>query len=154
MAKYYTDHKLKGKHKHFNKKLYDKYDITARKIIKEKLGDYVIDNSDPYKQDFILPNNKKYKYLEIQVCSTWEKSQFPYSRIFIYERKSLYGADTLYLTLNKLMTKGYLFDRNSINNVKPRRLKKWSREFVYDIPWGRVLLLFISDLSKKDIEMY
>ncbi len=52
------------------------------------------------------------------------------------------------------MTKGYLFDAKSIGSIKPRRLKKYSREFVYDVPWHRVMKVSINDLNKETIELY
>jgi len=51
MSKYFTNYKLKGKHKRFDEKLYKKYDIRARKKIKKKLGDYVKDHPNPYKTE-------------------------------------------------------------------------------------------------------
>ena len=152
--KYYNDRKLVGKHKHFNMKLYNKYDVPARKIIKKRLGNYIIDHPNPCQQDFVILDNETYSYLEIQVCADWCQEKFPHRYIFLYERKAKYGSDTIFLTLNKNLTRGYLFDRGSIKNSKPRRLKKWSREFVYDVPWGRVYPVWVSKLTRKDIDKY
>ena len=154
MSKYFTNYKLKGKHKRFDEKLYKKYDIRAREKIKNKLGDYIKDNPDIYKQDFIiLDKDSYYKYLEIQVCSGWTTGKYPYDNVFVYERKSLYDGNTLYLTLNNILTEGLLFDRDSLGE-KPRRLRKNSREFVYDILWNMILPIHIGTLSKQIIKSY
>jgi len=154
MSKYFTNYKLKGKHKRFDEKLYKKYDIKARKKIKEKLGDYIKDHPNKYKQDFIIIDpDSYYKYLEIQVCSQWTTKKYPYDNVFVYERKSLYDGNTLYLTLNNVLTEGLLFDRDSLGK-KPRRLKKGSREYVYDILWNMVLSVHLSTLSKQIIKSY
>ena len=154
MSKYFTNYKLKGKHKRFDEKLYKKYDIRAREKIKNKLGDYVKDHPNQYKQDLIiLDTDSYYKYLEIQVCSGWTTEKYPHDNVFVYERKSLYDGNTLYLTLNNILTEGLLFDRDSLGE-KPRRLRKNSREFVYDILWNMILPIHIGTLSKQTIKSY
>jgi hypothetical protein len=147
--------KLCGIRRKFNQKMFDKYDIPARNIIKEKLGDFVQDNEDIYQQDLIITDpDFKYKYIEIQVCINWVEDKYPYDTVSIYERKGHYGDDTLFITLNRLMTKCLIFSAASIKDVKPRRLKKYSREFVYDVPWYRILPIFTDHLSPDDIRIY
>jgi len=154
-SKYKNDRKLLGKRRIFDHNLHDQYDIPARKVIKKALGGYVIDNPNPFKQDLIVTDqNAKYKYIEVQVISQWINEKFPYPKVYVYERKKVYGYDTLYITLNKNLTKAFIFDRESIDQLAPRRVKKYSREFVYDIPWHRIITVYINDLNKELIELY
>src|SRR5438132_1694419 len=96
-----------GKIKKFSHKLYEKYDIPARRIIKERLGEQVADNPNIYDQDMILNMpNCKYKYLELQVCTKWTGDKYPYDKPFVYARKKLFSDDTLFLILNRHMTSG------------------------------------------------
>lgn len=155
MSKYIYNTRLKGKHKAFSNKLCDKYDIPARDKIKEVLGDFVKDNPDTYKQDLVITDkNFKYKYIELQVCTNWINDKFPYDNVYIYERKNVYGKDTLFMTLDKHMTEGYIFDAESYDHTKPRRFKKWSREFVYDIPWHRVMHFMVDKITPEDLALY
>jgi hypothetical protein len=161
MGKYYKDDAIPGMRHRFDQKMHTKYDIPAREKVKKALGNFVKDHPNPYKQDLIITSPTcKYKYLELQVCSSWitkiddKYGTYPYKNVWVYARKSVYGNDTLFLTLNKSLTKGYLFDADSFKDVKPRRLKKYSREFVYDVPWHRVMKISINDLNKETIELY
>ena len=155
MSKYIYDTRLKGKHSCFDKKLYEKYDLPAREIIKKALGEFVKDNPDPYRQDLVITDKDfKYKYIELQVCTNWINDQFPYKNVYIYERKNIYGADTLFITLDKHMTQGYVFDGESYDFNKPKRLKKYSREFVYDIPWHRVMYFMVDKITPDDLKLY
>jgi len=139
-----------GKIKKFDPILYEKYDIPARNIVKEKLGTHVQDNPDIYEQDMILDiPGCKYKYLELQVCTKWVGDKYPYDKPFVYARKKLFSEDTLFLIFDKHMTCGLLFDKKSLL-PKPRRLKKYSRSFVFEVPWHRVLSI---DLDEFDIEV-
>lgn len=152
--------KCKNGHKcgKFKQKLLDKYDVPARDKVKDKLKDYVIDNPDIYQQDLIITGDTcKYKYLELQVCCQWVNHKFPFDTPYLYARKAKYYTkdnDTLFFLLNKHMTSGYLFDVKSLENIKPKRIKKYSREFIYEIPWNRCLLVPMEDLSKEIIEIY
>jgi hypothetical protein len=134
MRKYIYDPSLEGKHKAFDSKLYDKYDLPARDKIKEKLKDFVEDNPDKYQEDLIITDPAcKYKFIELQVCAQWVNEKYPFEKVFIYERKAHFSPNTLFITFNKFLTKGYIFDAASFEGINPRRLKKYSREFVYDI---------------------
>jgi len=153
-SKYYYNPKIKGKHKKFDTKLWAKYDVPARKKIKEILGDIVKDNPNEVMQDLIINLPKcKYQFLELQVITNWIHD-YPYQTLYIYETKGKYGYDTLFLTLNKNMTEGYLFDRKSFAEQEPRRLKKYSRLFVYDIPWNKVAKIYTDSLDKESILFY
>jgi len=146
--------KLQGKHHAFDQSLFEKYDIPARDKIKNVLGDFVRDNPDIYKQDLIITDeNYKYKYLELQVCCNWI-DEYPYEQVYIFERKNCYDENTIFLTLNKNMTKGFIFDATSFKNTKPRRLKKYSREFVYNVPWHRVMPICIDKLTPENFKLY
>lgn len=155
MSKYIFDNTIQGKHKAFDQCMFDKYDAPAREIIKEALKEFVIDNPDQYKQDLIITDETyKYKYIELQVCASWLGDKFPYEKVFVYERKCHYGEDTLFITLNRNMTCGYIFDAKSFRESKPRRFKKYSREFVYDIPWNRIMPIIINNLTPDIIKLY
>lgn len=146
---------LKGKRNKFNEDQFNRYDPPARDKIREKLDSFVIDNPDKFKQDFIITDeNCKYKYLEIQVCASWFGQRFPFEKVFVYERKSVYDYDTLFITLNKNLTRGYIFDAKSFKDSEPRRLKKYCREFVYDVPWHRIIPFEIDCLDKELIMNY
>jgi hypothetical protein len=155
MKKYIIDNSLVGRHSKFNQELFEKYDIPARAKIKEALGEFVIDNPDKYKQDLVITDQTcKYKYIELQVCSNWVNDKFPHDKVYVYERKYHYDNDTLFITLNKSMTKGVLFDAKSFKANKPRRIKKYSREFVYDVPWNKILPFSMDDLCSELIKLY
>jgi hypothetical protein len=149
-----NNNKFIGKIKKFNQKLYDKYDTPARAIVKEILGDNVEDNPDIYNEDMILKiDNCKYKYLELQVCVNWIDEKYPYSKPFVYARKSKFSEDTLFLILNKAMTHGLIFDRKSLLDI-PRRLKLYSRYFVYEVPWYRVMRINLEVMSIETFQLY
>lgn len=155
MGKYIYDPSLQGKHSVFDKKLYEKYDLPARDKLKEKLGDFIRDNPDIYQQDLIITDqNFKYKYIEIQVCTKWVSTNYPFDKVYIYERKGRYGNDTLFITLDRFMTRGLIFDAESFKDTKPRRLKKYSREFVFDVPWNRILPFIMIDLTPDTLKLY
>lgn len=157
MKIYLDDPNLVGKRRRFDENMFLKYDIPAREKIKEKLNDFVVDNPDIYQQDLIIKddsNQCKYKYIEIQVCANWFYEKYPFPKVFVYERKGKYDLDTLFITLNKSLTRGYIFDAKSFKDSKPRRLKKYCREFVYDIPWNRIMPFHIDCLDKETILNY
>lgn len=147
-------HKYVGKQKKFDTTLYNKYDIPLRELIKEKLKDNVKDNDNIYDQDLII-NDKdcKYKFMELQVCTQWIHDKFPYNEPYIYERKIKFSKDTLYIISNRHMDKLLIFDRESVN-AKPQRIKKFSRTFVYSVPWNRILHCPVESLDMDTINMY
>ena len=155
MTKYIYDTRLVGKHSCFDQKLFEKYDIPARDAVKKALGEFVKDNPNIKKQDLVITDpTYKYKYIELQVCSSWVSDRFPFDNVYIYERKGCYGNDTLFMTLDKHLTSGYIFDAESIKDKEPRRIKKYAREFVYDIPWNRIMPFNIDDLTPDLVKMY
>lgn len=144
-----------GKKAVFNEHLFNKYDIPARKKLINALGEYLSDNPDKFGQDLIINSDTcKYKFLEVQVCADWIAPDFPKKYLYIYERKKRYGKDTLFITLNRWMTKAFIFDTQVLVNDKPRRIRKYSREFIYEIPWNRALNVFIEHINKNSIEWY
>lgn len=145
---------MKGTIKSFDEKLYNKYDIPARNLIKEKLGDIVEDNPDIYAQDLLLKyDGCKYKYIELQVCATWFGEGYPYDKPFVFERKAKFSVDTLYFIFDKHMKKCLIFNRNSLYQ-QPRRYAKYSRWFVYDVPWHCILPVTIEELSRETLLLY
>lgn len=154
MSKFIYDPQTVGKHTIFNQQMSDMYDIPAREKVKTALGDFVIDNPVLNKQDMVITDPQcKYRFLELQVCTSWINN-FPYPNVYIYARKYKYNHNTLFLTLNKYMDKGYIFDMASLDNVKPTRLRKWSREFIYNVPWNRVMYVEMADLDKETVMLY
>lgn len=152
-SKITTYHKYVGKYKKFDSVLYNKYDVPLRELIKEQLGESVKDNEDIYNQDLIIcDKNCKYKYLELQVCASWVNEKFPYDP-YVYERKIKFSQDTLYIISNKHMDTFLLFDRESIIE-KPTRIKKYSRLFVYKIPWYRIMRIHLVCLNMETINAY
>lgn len=146
--------KLVGKIKKFSPLLYEKYDIPARNKVKSKLLEYVEDNPNIYEQDMILKIPEcRYKYLELQVCIKWVGDKYPYDKPFVYARKKLFSEDTLFLIFDRHMTLGLLFDKKSLLD-EPRRLKKYSRSFVFEVPWNRILSINIDNLDIDTIKMY
>lgn len=155
MKKYYKKSNIIGKQKIFDVKLFQKYDEPARKRIKEILKDFISDNPDKLKQDLIIHSEKsKYKYLELQVCANWIYEEFPHPYPYIFARKAAYEPDTLFLLLNKIMNKGYLFDIKVVVNDQGCRLKKFSRQFIFQIPWNRAMLVHTDKLDKETIELF
>lgn len=143
-----------GKIKKFDKELHEKYDIPARDKVKELLGDYICDNPDTYGEDMILNiPESNYKYLELQVCASWTENRFPFPKPYIYERKMKFSNKCLFLLFNKNLTKGLLFSRDTIVG-KPKRFKKYSREFIYDIQWSKVIQVSMDDFDKDTILLY
>ncbi len=149
------DHRLQNKRGKFSEKMHQRYDIPARDKLLKVLGDFIYEHPNPYKQDFVI-NSKtcKYKYLEVQVCSKWVNEIYPFKTLWVWERKSVYNDDTLFITLSKNLKHGFIFDANSIKMGQRRRLKKYSREFVYDIPWHKIMKVFVDNLDKETIELY
>lgn len=140
--------------KKFDEHLLTKYDLPAREKIKKILGEGIIDNPDKYGEDMIICNeNCSYKYLELQVYSNWIET-FPFKYPFVYARKIKYDDQTLFLAMNYNMTKGLIFDKKSFDKQKPRRYKKYSREFVYDVPWHRVMQVYINKLDWQTLKLY
>lgn len=143
-----------GKIKKFSSILYQKYDIPARNKVKEKLSDCVQDNPNIYEQDMILNIPEyKYKYLELQVCTKWINDKYPYDKPFVYARKKLFSEDTLFLIFDKHITMALLFDQKSLL-PEPRRLKKYSRYFIYEVPWHRILTINLDDLNIETLKLY
>lgn len=143
---------ITGKLKKFDQNLYDKYDKPAREKIKSLLKDFISDNPDIYGEDMIINiPGCKYKFLELQVCIAWVSEKYPYDFPYVYARKTHFSDDTLFLILNKQMTKGLLFNKCSICS-KPKRLKKFSRYFVHQIPWHQIIQLDLDILDKEYLE--
>lgn len=149
--------RMRNKGRKFSPHMYQKYDLPARHMVRRALGDKIIDNPDKYGQDFIFrhPDGSKcpYKYLEIQVCSSWTDEKYPFPNVWIYARKGRYKEDTLFLTLDRRMFRGYLFAANKRSD-EPRRLKKYSREFVYDVPMNHCMLVYLDHLEYDTIEEF
>lgn len=145
-----------GKTKRFSEKLLKKYDEPLRIKLKKILGDFIKDNDDIYAQDFIITDPEcKYKYLEVQVVSKWLET-YPYKNVYLYERKLRYGSDTLYLTVSSNFMNGFLFaipDKEK-KKLKPRRFKKYSRMFVYDVPWKLISRVYIDHLDDITFNWY
>lgn len=156
MSKLKEYYGVQGKVKCFDDNLLQKFDVPARDKVKEVLGEFVADNPDQFGQDLLFTSNKcKYKYLELQVCAQWVNEKYPYDKLYIYARKIKYDKDTLFMTLSRNLKWGYLFDTQKIKKEEntPRRFKKYSREFVYDIPWHHSVPITMDTLDEFTFEL-
>lgn len=145
---------IEGNVKKFDKKLHDKFDSHARFIIKNIFKDNVTDNPNIYGEDMIFNVDKfPYKFLELQVLSRWDSNVFPYICPFVYARKMKFSNDTLFITFNKLCTEFIIFDRKSIDNIASR-LKKYDRELVHYVAWGKCMKSTTNNLSLDYIRIY
>ncbi len=148
--------KLIGKRNTFCQQQFDKYDVPAREKIKAVLCEFVQDNPDIYQQDLIITDTEytKYKFIELQVFTYWDSNNIPSCGVFVYERKAKYDDDTLFISLNKDMNTCLIFDAKSFKYSKPRRLKKYSREYVYDVPMHRIITISLNKLTANFIKKY
>jgi len=143
-----------GKVSQFSQKLFDKYDVEARQMLKNVLGDAIRDNENKYGEDMVFNIRPfPYKYLEVQVYSKWDASDFPYTLPFIYARKMKFSERTLFVTFNKFFSEMIIFGRKSVCNT-PSKLKKYDREHVHYVPWGKVMRLTTDKLTPKLIRTY
>lgn len=151
-----TKYILKGKIKKFDSKLYNKYDIPARTLVKEKLGNNVKDNPNIYEEDLIIDNNEcRYKFIEIQVCGYWDGiNNYPFKNAFVFERKGHFSDNTLFIIFDRNLKKGLLFDKKSLKK-EPRRYKPYSRLFVYEtVGWYKILQFCCENLNFDLINAY
>ena len=51
------------------------------------------------------------------------------------------------------MNKGFIFSRKAITG-KPKRIQKYSREFIYEIQWNKILPVYMDNFSAETILMY
>lgn len=143
-----------GSVKKFDEKLHTKYDIEARNILKNILGNEIKDNPDIYGEDMIFTREKfPFKYLEVQVLSKWDDKFFPYDYPFVYARKMRFSTETLFITFNKLLSEAIIFSRKNISNI-PSKLKKYDREYVNYVPWNKALKLKSHELTIQLILSY
>jgi hypothetical protein len=145
---------IPGKVAKFDQKLFDKYDIEGRKLIKNILKDDIDDNPDIYGEDMIF-NIKPfpYKYIEVQSYAMWDSDKFPYCNPFVYARKMRFSKRTLFIAFNRYFSELIMFGRKSISDI-PSRLKKYDREFVNFVPWKNSLRIKTCDLSINMIREY
>jgi hypothetical protein len=143
-----------GKIKKFDEKLYNKYDIPAREILKNKLGDKIKDNPDIYAEDMIIDDiDCKYKFLEIQACADWIGEKYPHNKPFVFERKGHFDDKTLFILFDKHLTKALLFAKTSLEKI-PVRTKKYSRYYKYEVPWNKVITVHMENFSIEDVYLF
>ena len=143
-----------GKIKKFDEKLYNKYDIPAREILKNKLGDKIKDNPDIYAEDMIIDDiDCKYKFLEIQACADWIGEKYPHNKPFVFERKGHFNDKTLFILFDKHLTKALLFAKTSLETI-PVRTKKYSRYYKYEVLWNKVVTVHMENFSIEDIYLF
>ena len=147
-----------GSVKKFDDKLHSKFDIEARDMLKNILGNNIKDNEDVYGEDMIFtveksPKNFPYKYLEVQVFSQWSEDKFPYIFPFVYARKMRFSPSTLFVTFNKFLSEVIIFSRNSLSK-DPSKLKKYDREDVNYVPWSKTMRLKSHQLTVANIWLY
>jgi hypothetical protein len=145
---------LKGKLKVFDKNLSDRYDTRARDIIKECLGNGVIDNPHSFGADMMVVTNRiPYGYIELQVYGQWTDDKFPHPMPYIYERKMNFSNNTLFVCFNASFEKAIIFSKSCIDSKK-YRAKKYSREYIHYIPWHKTLRVDVSKLTYERILCY
>lgn len=145
---------VSGKTKKFDQNLCNKYDIEARNTVKYILKDAVKDNENIYGEDLIFTTDKvPFKYLELQVESSWNTENFPYLYPFVYARKMKFSNDTLFIIFNKEMTELLMFSKCSIDK-EPSKLKKYARENVHYVSWNKTLRIQTPNLSIDIIRTY
>ena len=138
----------------FNKKLLDKYDVEARQMLKNVLGDSIVDNENKYGEDMVFTIKPfPFKFLEVQVYSKWDGKDFPYKLPFIYARKMKFSKETLFVTFNKYLSEMIIFGRECVLD-KPSKLKKYDRENVHYVPWGKAMRITTDKLTPKLIKIY
>ena len=143
-----------GKIKKFDENLYNKYDIPARELLKEKLGDKIKDNPDIYAEDMLIEDEEcKYKFLEIQACADWIGDKYPHEKPFVFERKGHFNDKTLFILFDKHLTKALLFAKTSLEET-PVRTKKYSRYFKYEVQWNKVVSIHMENFSIEDIYLF
>lgn len=147
----YNPHKstIAGVYKKFDQNTCNRYDLPARDITKKMLKDFVDDNPNIYEQDMIINNHPKYKFLELQVEPMWTDPEFPDDHIKIFVRKARYGLDTAFITFSNNLQNGYIFDRSTFVNCKPKRLMKYSKIFVYRLPIKEATYFFTEYLKPE-----
>lgn len=152
--KYKKINGMKGKIKKFDQKLSDVFDTKSREIIKKLLGESVDDNPNKYGEDMIVVNKMiPYDYIELQVYGKWTDQYFPYSMPFVYERKLKFCDRTLFICFNSQYDKLVMFCRSAIR-PKRYRLKKYSREMICYVPWGRALCIDTKSFTIESILNY
>jgi len=145
---------ITGVIKVFDQNLSDKYDNQSRAIIREKLGDNIIDNPDKYGEDIIvLTDDIPYQYIELQVFGLWNNDKFPYDFPFIYERKMKFRGSTLFICFNATYDKLIMFSKSAIH-PKKYKIKKYSREYIHYVPWSKTMTLNTIELSIQSIRLY
>lgn len=143
-----------GKIKKFDENLYNKYDVPARELLKNKLGDKIKDNPDIYAEDMLIEDKDcKYKFLEIQACAEWIGDKYPHEKPFVFERKGHFDNKTLFILFDKHLTKALLFAKTSLEEI-PVRTKKYSRYFKYEVPWNKVMTVHMKNFSMEDIYLF
>ena len=145
---------MRGRIKKFDRVLYDKYDIPARNILKEKLKDNIIDNPDQYAEDMIIVDkNCRFRFLEIQACADWIGEKYPHNKPFVFERKGHFDDKTLFILFDKHLTKALLFAKTSLEKI-PVRTKKYSRFYKYEVPWNKVITVHMENFSIEDVYLF
>lgn len=144
---------INGKCRKFNKDLFEKYDVSARKIVFEKLGNIIIkDNPNKYGEDLcVITKDIPYKYIEIQVYASWKEEKFPHKKPYIHARKTRFSNKTLFICFSNDFTQVILFSKYYVHDT-PSRLKKYDRELVHFIEWKNVYLIPTEKLSIKEIK--
>jgi hypothetical protein len=135
----------------FDQKMKDYYENIPRKIIKECLGSYVIDNQNIYKEDMIILNDYlKIKFIEIQVFGKW-KNLFPYEKPFIFSRKLKLDENTLFICFNSDYTKIIMFEKNDLSHKTTHPIYN---EDIINVEWKDIYELSIEELNMQFLEQY
>lgn len=135
----------------FDQNMKDFYEKIPRKIIKECLGNNVIDNRNIYGEDMIILNdNLRIDFIEIQVYGKWRES-FPYDKPFIFERKEKLDDNTLFVCFNYDYTKIIMFEKKDLSSKSKHNIYN---ENIINVEWSDVYELSRDELSMQFLERF
>jgi hypothetical protein len=106
----------------------------------------IADNEDTYGADFVIRDPRcRFKFLEVQVVRAWvDEAKYPYDHLSLFARKGRYAADeVLFISLNRDLTAGYLFELRNEHRQNLVPLFPGSREMTYVVPLNRCNLLYM-----------
>lgn len=132
-------------YKKFDKSLFAKYDVMARKATIKALqarGYQAKDNPNKYAQDLIAEKDGKEFLVECEVKAVWKTDSFPYDSVQLPERKrKFFNKPTLFFIWNETANKAVIFWDHHVKDLTPVEVhnKYLNRgENFFQIPLDRV----------------
>ena len=117
---------MQGEYKKFDKKLFEKFDNSARERTKQFLrsqGCEVVDNPNQYGVDLIAEKNGKKYFVECEVKNVWSGKKFPpyFKDVQLPARKEkFFGNQTAFFIWNKELDNAVYFWSSEIKHLKPQ----------------------------------